>query len=386
MAQCPKCRSELIHRTVLQYGASVCYRCFEVGFTRTTLEGLTGERFFSELEKVTAQVSGAQGVPCFLCATPMRTVPYPFKETSAEARNLDVFTHWRYWYDHHRRGRLEMDRCTRCGGAWINSRTLCQLPIDWDRKDSEYRELERVRRSKEDVGLPEDPIQALAALSFGIPVVENVPAMSDIPSYSIIFGAIGFMLTWQGHKDPEFFRLLSFDPSRSGFQFWIGSLTYVFVNPDWLHYFYGVIGLFLFSPMVEYELTSEHFLSLVLLSAFVSSIVPMLNAPQFESGNFGVIAGLACFFCARFPNAIIGIGSFPKVKRFAAPSAFVLMAYVDITVVGFNVGIGHLSAAAVGYLFHELTGPGKVSSRFEKMAEHRRQDELNAKNWRDRAK
>jgi membrane associated rhomboid family serine protease len=364
----------------LEYSALACLHCYSVGFTQTSFDGLVGRLFMAELKAVSPSPKH-DSISCIYCLKPTRIIAVPNGPEHKE--NLRVFSNWKYWQDHHRNGSLQVNCCDKCHFYWMNARTFCRLTIDWQSLESNYREKLRINeetKSKRQT----DPLQFLSGHLFGIPDLENVPSLHELPIFTYIVATGIGLVSYRAFKSPELFDSLTLNPTHSGIILLKSMLTYCLVHKSWTHYF-GNISLFLvFAPLVEHELNITGFLLLLGVSAVGAGVLQTLVFPSLLVGASGLVSAIVTFFCFRFPSAIIGFG----MLRFSAPVALFIYLTLDLKSLvdgalenGGAMGLASVAGLCTGYLFHTFTPPGSSSKAFKKMSDQRLKKEISAKNW-----
>ena len=368
MKHCPTCKGPLIRQPLFHSSLMMCYHCYSMGVYQGFFQTLLQSSNYQGLKKTIQSVPSLQIPSCIDCSKTMQLIPITPTHTHQE--NLRVFKNWKYYFYYHKKGLLQIYQCKNCTFYWMNVRTWCQFKIDWDRLEIQQKEAQIVQAASRSGFSFDDPYQFVLGLVFGIPQLENVPNVSDLPliTYFISF-VVGFF-TSKGLKDIDFLKEMTFNPDLSLSDNGFHLVSYAFVHESGLQ-FLGVIIFFLvFAPIVEHELSIINYLFLLVGSAISSVILYGFFLHQPLIGFGGIVAGVLAFFCFRFPSSIIGFG----VVRFTAPIALLFF-----LVYNFQSNLGGL---LFGTIFHLISPLGKSTEAFKRLGILRLQKEKNIKNWK----
>jgi membrane associated rhomboid family serine protease len=384
---CLFCKNPLFDQKVFQHGIKVCYQCYWVGFTQTTLEWITAGPFSEQVRRVIERNPPRNGLPCLICNQLTETIPIQLTQERKE--NLKLFPNFKMWDDHYKRGELKIYYCPACIYSYMNSRTLCQLPIDWFGLEAKYRELLRVEELEEssienNTSPLDDPLGFLARTFFELPRIDNIPSLPHTPFLTYLVTAGVCLVTFLAFQDPLLRHWLILDPSTTGITLWRSMLTCSWIHQNWLHFFGNMIPFVAFAPFVEYEMSTEAFLLLLGSSAFAGALLQTIILPSYLLGFSGSVSAVLAFFCCRFPTAVIGMG----IYQFAAPTVLAIYVMMDLKSgldllqqQGNIAGFAHLAGSFVGFIFHLSTLPGKSSAEFKTMALDRLKKEKDVRDW-----
>lgn len=384
---CLFCHKTTTRQPIFQWSVTLCYHCYSLGFSQSALQNILGSLHFQGIAHSSKiQKESMPPLPtCITCsvATELLTI----QGTSEHKENVRIFPSWKYWFDYHKRGQLQIYRCQKCHVSWMNIRTFCKFKIDWEHLEASYKDL---RKSEEDAKEPivgSNLFQFLMGYLLGIPQLQNIPASSELPLLTYLSALVIGYFTSRGLNDSIFYSSMVFDPTAFSVDHWSTLISYVSVHSSRSHFFRVILFFLVFTPMVEHELSPANFITFLVVTSAGTALLQMAFAPHVLIGLGGVVSGILTFFCFRFPASVIGIGLF----RFTAP-----VALVSFMILNRESEMGliwklsdstsydtftNLGGAFIGYLFHLTLPKGKSTQAFEQMAKRRLQYYTKLKNW-----
>lgn len=386
MNSCPSCQSQTSWQRIFGFSVRVCYGCYCIGLSETTVHGLLKSRTFQGLARNSAP-NASKSISCFLCSSPTITINiHPGVE---HKENTKVFVSWKYWFEHHKKGPVQIHCCQKCNSCLMNIRTFCQFKIAWDDFETEYREAQKAEEEAKEPIVGGNLFQFAMGFLLGIPHLENIPTISELPMLTYLTSVLVGYFTSRGFRDHEFFKNMVFDPGALSIERLKTFFTYSVIHNDRDHFFRVIFFFLAFAPMVEHELSMGTFMAFLIALAAGSAFIQTLLAPHALVGLGGVVSGVLTFFCSRFPTSVIGIG----LRRFTAPVALVSFLFLNSeSEMGLLWKVNdsaswdtfmNLGGALMGYLFHLLLPKGKATAAFLELGKQRLQKAKKVKNWRE---
>jgi membrane associated rhomboid family serine protease len=211
---------------------------------------------------------------------------------------------------------------------------------------------------------------------FGVPQLENVPRLSEIPVATYSWIAASLMATYRSVSSAPLLARLAFDPRQHGWDYVFSLATSGFVHRDWSHFAGSVVFLAVFAPLVEHELGIARFLLLLFSAVAAGDLAQAALGPHVVMGFGGAVTAVLAFFCFRFPTAVVCLVTGEELWRFAAPMSLVLYLGMDVqatlgVLLGWSASSGwmHLGGAFVGMVCHLVAGEGRSTREMRKLAQ-----------------
>jgi membrane associated rhomboid family serine protease/Zn-finger nucleic acid-binding protein len=281
-------------------------------------------------------------------------------------------------------GQIDVDVCTLCPSVWFDTHELETLgrhhalppePVSPGlppkaREILALAEIERIRekanKDESAMGLPPaDGWQAVLTI-FGIPVVEDRPALSRWPF--VTWGTVLLMVLatlWAWYACPPVigdWGLLPSEPSRRG---GLTFLTSFFIHAGFLHLFFNTMFLLMFGDRTEDYLGHVRYLLLLAGSALTGDLIHLWLDARMDLplvGASGGISGVIAFSALRFPQArlvvMLRFGFMLRWVRLTAWFGFVLWLLLQFAGVYMQMGglslvssLAHLGGALFGVAF-----------------------------------
>lgn len=281
-------------------------------------------------------------------------------------------------------GEIEVDICRLCPAVWFDTHELETLGRHYAlpsepvapclppraREILALAEIEQIRaKASQDetvVRLPPETGWRAVLTVFGIPVVEDRPALSRWPF--ITWGTVLLMALatlWSWSAGPSVIRewgLLPSEPWRSG---GLTFLTAFFVHAGFLHLFFNAMFLLMFGDRTEDILGHAKFFLLLAGSALTGDLIHFLLDARIDMplvGASGGISGVIAYYALRFPHArlvvMVRLAVIFRWVRIPAWFGFVLWLLLQFAGVSLQIGglslvssLAHVGGALFGVVF-----------------------------------
>jgi membrane associated rhomboid family serine protease/Zn-finger nucleic acid-binding protein len=281
-------------------------------------------------------------------------------------------------------GQIEIDVCTLCPSLWFDTHELETLGRHHARPPEKaapllspkareilaLAEIERIREkaNNEESATGMQPADGWLAIMtiFGIPVVEDSPALSRWPF--VTWGTVLLMLLatlWAWCVGPpvagEWGLLPSESLRRGGWTF----LTSFFIHAGFLHLFSNAMFLLMFGDRTEDYLGHGKYLLLLAGSALTGDLIHLWldgrsNMPLV--GASGGVSGVIAYYALRFPRArlvaMVRLAFVLRWVRMTAWFGFVLWillqfagVYLQMNGISFVSSLAHVGGALFGVIF-----------------------------------
>ncbi|RFS24716.1 rhomboid family intramembrane serine protease [Chitinophaga silvatica] len=187
--------------------------------------------------------------------------------------------------------------------------------------------------------------------------------MIYIGSLSLVIVLANFVISWKGLQDRSFFNRFSFEVERIlKFKERIRLFSAGFLHVNWLHLFFNMLSLLLFSFYLDDGLTPLRYLALYFGSLLGGSLLSLFlhrNNPTYSSvGASGAICGVIFGTIVLNPGALVNLFGILNIPIWIYGLLYVLYAIYGIRSKEENIGHdSHIGGIILGVLIACVINP-----------------------------